>query len=316
MANGIATALQKLSSQGVGLLEMEESFGWARDVARAHIAPLVVRLHGPSFLTSANGLEDARARRRDKAEGLGLRAADGVSAPSRDVLERCRRHFELPLDRAVVIPNPISPVAEGGRWNLAESDPDEVAFVGRFDWNKGGDVVIEAFGRLAASRPRTRLVFAGPDLGLRTDDGRAWNIESFAAARLASARPALQWLGHQPRERVDALRRHARVTVVASRYENFPYAALEAMAMGCPLVSTHAGGLGEVVQDGRNGLTCAPGDPIALAAAISTLLEHPNRAASLGESAARDVMERYAPADVALRTLDFHREIAAHWNSR
>jgi glycosyltransferase involved in cell wall biosynthesis len=314
---GIVKALRRISGRGVGLLEMEESFGWAREVARARVAPVVARLHGPWFLNgAAMGVpRDARFRQRDRDERRGLVAADAISAPCRDVLERSRRHFDLPLEGAVVIPNPIAPVPDPARWQLAASDPDDVVFVGRFDRHKGGDMVIEAYAQVVARRPGTRLTFVGPDLGFRADDGRSWDIESFAADRLGPARPGLTCLGRQPLERVQELRRRARVTVVASRYENFPYTALEALATGCPLVSTDAGGLAEVVQDGRNGLTCVPGDPGALAAAILALLQDPDRAAWLGEQAARDVVERYAPADVARRTLELHREVAARWRA-
>jgi glycosyltransferase involved in cell wall biosynthesis len=225
------------------------------------------------------------------------------------VVERTRAHFELPLEDAVVIPNPIAPVREASRWRLATSDPDELLFVGRFDRHKGGDVVIEAFARVAAKRPSTRLTFAGPDLGVVNAIGTRWTLEQFAADRLGAARSRLDWLGPQPRGQIEELRRRARVVVVASRYENFPYTALEAMAAGCPLASTHAGGLAEVVEDGRNALTCIPDDAEALADCILRLFEHSELSARLGEQALRDSQDRYDPRVVARSTLDFYRDV-------
>ena len=307
---GVRRALGRQAGS-VSLLEMEESYGWARRVARRLVPPVVVRLHGPWFLNGmANGVPaDGRFRRRDRAERVGLLAASGISAPSRDVLERTRKHFELALDEAVVIPNPVAPVVGDMRWQLVASDPDEVLFVGRFDRHKGGDVAIEAFARVAAKRPATRFVFAGPDLGVVDSDSRRWTLEEFAADRLGEARTRLAWLGQQPRERVRELRGRARVVVVASRYETSSYTTLEAMAAGCPLVSTRAGALVEAVQEGRNALTCMPGDPGALAACILQLLDNAELCARLGAQALRDCRDRYDPQGLARSTLAFYRDV-------
>jgi glycosyltransferase involved in cell wall biosynthesis len=314
--SAIARALGRGGSE-VSLIEMEESFGWASRVARRRVFPVVVRLHGPWFLNgAARGVPiDARFRRRDRAERGCLIAASAVSAPCRDVLERTRRHFELPLEDAVVIPNPIEPVPESARWRLDASDPAEVVFVGRFDRHKGGDTLIEAFARVAAERPKARLTFVGPDQGVVDPRGRRWTLEEFAADRLGSARSRLRWLGRQPSDRVQELRRRASVVVVASRYENFPYAALEAMAMGCPLVSTRAGGLVEVVEDSRNALTCEPNDPAGLSRCILALLDDGPLSARLGAQASRDSRERYNPDVVARATLDFYRDMLARTRS-
>jgi glycosyltransferase involved in cell wall biosynthesis len=309
VASGIAHALGR--RPGISLVEMEETRGWASQVARRCDVPIVVRLHGPWFLNGpANGVPiDARFRRRDRAERLGLLAANAISAPCRDVLERTRAHFGLPLEDAVVIPNPIAPVSDAVRWQLAASDPNELLFVGRFDRHKGGDVVIEAFARVAAKRPQVRLTFAGPDLGAVDSGAKRWTLEQLAADRLGDTRPRLQWVGPQPRDRIGEMRRQARVVVVASRYENFPYTALEAMATGCPLVSTRAGGLAEVVEEGRNALTCIPDDAEALAGCILRLLEDSDLAARLGAQALRDSRDRYDPQVVARSTLAFYRDV-------
>jgi glycosyltransferase involved in cell wall biosynthesis len=66
--------------------------------------------------------------------------------------------------------------------------------------------------------------------------------------------------------------------------EGFGIAVLEAMAMGRPVVATTTGGLPEVVQHGETGILVSPGDDIALAEAIVTLLGDPERADSMGQA--------------------------------
>jgi glycosyltransferase involved in cell wall biosynthesis len=61
--------------------------------------------------------------------------------------------------------------------------------------------------------------------------------------------------------------------VLSSAWENLPHAAVEALAVGTPVVSTAVGGVPEVVSDGDNGLLVPPNDPDALAAALRRMLD-------------------------------------------
>ena len=83
----------------LNIIEMEESFGWAGLIAKRCPVPIVVRLHGPWFLNgAANGTaRDDVYEHRDASEAAGLKAASGITSPSRDVLEQTRVHFKLPL---------------------------------------------------------------------------------------------------------------------------------------------------------------------------------------------------------------------------
>jgi len=79
------------------------------------------------------------------------------------------------------------------------------------------------------------------------------------------------------------------VVVLPSRSEGLPFALLEAMALGKPVVATTVGGCPEVVEHGRTGLLTPPGDPPALADAILRLLECPGEARAMGEAGAARV---------------------------
>jgi glycosyltransferase involved in cell wall biosynthesis len=97
--------------------------------------------------------------------------------------------------------------------------------------------------------------------------------------------------------------------IVASRYETFPNTALEAMACGCPVVSTAVGGVAELIEDGHNGMLCRPEDAEDLAQKILTLRGNRPLAAQLGEQAARDTRERFGPEVIARRTLEFYGQV-------
>ena len=78
---------------------------------------------------------------------------------------------------------------------------------------------------------------------------------------------------------------------------------LEAMAAGCPVVATRAGGIPDLVEDGVNGLLVEPGDRDALALALHRLLVDRDLAARLGR-AARETVRRRFTAEHALARLD------------
>jgi glycosyltransferase involved in cell wall biosynthesis len=305
----VQAARRAIAERGVELLEMEESLGFVQLVKPQLPIPVVVKLHGPHFVNGAAlGVPvDATFRQRVRHEGIGIANADAVSAPSRDVLERTREYYRLPLAGAALIPYATPAVSAEHRWSLAECDRSRILFVGRFDRHKGGDVVIDAFRTVVQWFPHVRLCFAGPDDGVTDDQGRHWTLAEYIAQRAPEAAGRIDWLGRQPNSSLAELRRKAFVTIVGSRYENLPMVALEAAACGCPLAATRTGGIVEIVEDGVNGVLARPGDPDDLAEAISRLLRAPEFAARLGERAGNDAARRYHPEVIARETASFYQ---------
>lgn len=307
--------VKRLHAQGaLDLLELEESYGWPRLMAGKIAVPMIVRLHGPWFLNgAANGVPpDEAFHRRDRWEKEGMLAADAVTAPSRHVLEQTRTHFGIELPHAQVIPNPVETVASENRWKLQACDRNRIIFVGRFDRHKGGDTMIDAFAHIVQQYPEARLDFIGPDRGYIDDNGRTWQFDDYLRKKLQGAdRAKVTYHGFVPLGQAAEMRIRALVTVAPSRYETFGIAAAEAMMAGCPLVACDGGALTELVQDGRNGLMAPAGNAAAVGKQVLSLLQHPDRAAQLGEEAAKDAAQRYAPSVVARLTLDYYRRVLA-----
>ena len=120
----------------------------------------------------------------------------------------------------------------------------------------------------------------------------------------------MRFLGAAPRADVLALFRSADATVLSSAWENFPHGVVESLAVGTPVLATRAGGVAEVVEDGRNGLLVEPGDADALAAAIRRYFEDDDLRARLRAAAAPSVAE-YAPERVYARLEAILRDAAA-----
>jgi len=235
----VTTFHRAIVEHGLNIFEMEETYGWARwpapEFTDSHLHPL----HGPWFLNGrALGVpEDEGFRRRVEEEGRAIRDADLITAPSRDVLEQTRAFYGLALEHAEVVPVPAPRVTK--HWHLSDADPKRILFVGRFDRHKGGDLIIDAFGKILAQIPDARLWFVGPDRGYIDANGRTWHIEEYVRDRIPGALELKQveCLGAQPFSALASLRCKAMVSVVCSRYETFSFVALESIALGCPLVA-------------------------------------------------------------------------------
>jgi glycosyltransferase involved in cell wall biosynthesis len=159
-----------------------------------------------------------------------------------------------------------------------------VVFTGRVVADKGLDVLLEA---LATSRDSwDRLIVAGG----------GWDLDR--CRRLAGRRrigSKVEFLGHVDTAEVHQALRRARVVVVPSRWpEPFGLVGPEAMACARAVVASDTGGIPEWLDDGRTGLLVPPGDVEALAAAIASLLDDPERAAEMGLEGWRQV-ERFSP---------------------
>jgi glycosyltransferase involved in cell wall biosynthesis len=203
---------------------------------------------------------------------LGLRRIDGFAAPSRFVAELIRAD-------AGRVPIRVIPHALDGVFTPAPvSEVWQAAYVGRLSPLKGADVLLEAFGILARTQPKARLVVVG-------DGPDRARLEERAADLVAAGTVEFRgWL--TPPQVAECLRGSALLTVPSTTPEIFGLTALEALGLGRPLVASRIGALPELVGP-DNGLLAAPGDAAALAEALAELLGDAERLARLGEGSAR-----------------------------
>lgn len=94
----------------------------------------------------------------------------------------------------------------------------------------------------------------------------------------------------------------AAVSVVPSLFENCPYAVLEAMAYGIPVVASDNSGLAEIIEDGKNGLLFETGNPESLANQVIRLLSSRLLRAEIGRAGRFTVESRYDARLVAEQT--------------
>jgi glycosyltransferase involved in cell wall biosynthesis len=304
----VSTISMLAERHNIDVVEIEESFGWASRIAHAKIVPVVVRLHGPWFLNgSFDNSPSSASRTRIEAEGRGIRAATMITAPSADVLSNVRAHYNLGLDSARVIPNPMEVDVDAAAWQADTCTPNRILYVGRFDRRKGGDIVLRAFAKLAELYPDLRLSFVGPDAGVH-ESGERLSFDQFVRRNIPdSCWSRIDFRGQLSHDDVMALRNEHLFTIVASQFEILPYAVLEAMALGCPIIASNVGGIPELIADHKTGLLFTSQSVEELTSACTKLLDDHALASALGAKAKEHCTARFNAQRIALETLSAYR---------
>jgi glycosyltransferase involved in cell wall biosynthesis len=212
------------------------------------------------------------------------RRADRVVAVSNADRDRMIAVEGLDPAKVVTIPNGIpDPVTAPGagaavRAELGlEPGAPVIGTVAAIRPQKRLDVLIDALARLARTHPKARLLIAGGDL---PQDPTLRERLVAQASRLGVA-DSVTFLGL--RDDVPAVIDAFDLAVSSSDFEGSPLSVMEYMEGGLAVVATAVGGVPDLIADGVNGLLVEPRDPDALAGAIATLLDDPDRRRAMGE---------------------------------
>jgi glycosyltransferase involved in cell wall biosynthesis len=185
--------------------------------------------------------------------------------------------------------------------------PPVLVCTGRMVPEKGMDVAVAAMAHVLARVPDARLVIGG-------DGPERARLEREAAELGIAA--SVTFCGWISPERAHELVAQATAVLVPSRIEGFGIVALEAALMARPVVASAAGGLTEAVVDGSTGVLVPPGEPQALADAIVSLLDDPERARTLGHAGRRRALQDYTAAQYVDRWDAFYSRIGKNLHER
>ena len=163
-------------------------------------------------------------------------------------------------------------------------------FAGRLEPLKGAQILLDAAAWLRAREAFADLavVIAGDDSGdgAHDDDGGERRRLERHAARIGLA-DHVRFVGAVPHEQLGDYYAMADICVVPSLTESFGLVALEAQALGTPVVAASVGGLREIVEDGVTGFLIDGHEPVDYARAIAEVLKDPVRMDEMGEEARR-----------------------------
>jgi GalNAc-alpha-(1->4)-GalNAc-alpha-(1->3)-diNAcBac-PP-undecaprenol alpha-1,4-N-acetyl-D-galactosaminyltransferase len=233
--------------------------------------PVVVVEHNDPGLNSAGKIWDTLRRRTYARARKVVSVSQGVSD-----------QFDwLPESQRAVIHNPVAFTPSQGEAEMA-SNRFWISSMGRLTAQKGFDLLLKAFAQLATKHPEWNLRIIG-DGPLREE------LKELANTLGVSARVTFTGLVPDP----TPLLKSSQLFVMASRYEGFPYVALEALASGLPVIYTDCqSGPREIIRDGVDGRLVPNGDVNALAAMMERLMTNDKEREDMA-ARAPEVLQRF-----------------------
>jgi glycosyltransferase involved in cell wall biosynthesis len=187
--------------------------------------------------------------------------------------------------------------------------PDDVlcGAVGRLVWEKGYRELFEAATRIREDAPNVRFVVVGSSDSDKADAVQDVDID-------AARRTGVIFTG----DRTDVVDLYAAMDVFvhASYREGFPRSAMEAAAMGLPVVATNIRGCRQVVADGETGLLVRVRDDVAIAGAILRLVREPSTRQRMGRAARAKAREEFDDRRVIETTLESYATLRARSRRR
>jgi glycosyltransferase involved in cell wall biosynthesis len=239
-----------------------------------------------------------------------LRMAHRITGCSDYVTDGIRRRFPAVADRCRTFHNATHAFdtreATGERADNQPAQILQILFVGRVSPEKGVHVLLDAFKRVLAQRPNTKLILLGgigsmpkeyyldlADPAEQQDLARFYDNDYLQLLRSQLSEHELAHVSFEGGVLNDSLGpyyRAADVAVFPSVWqEPFGIVIVEAMARGCAVVATRSGGIPEIIESGKSGLLVERNDSDSLASALLKLLDDSALRQRLGDAARQRV---------------------------
>lgn len=208
----------------------------------------------------------------------------------------------------------VIPYALDERWltNLAGSASQNhhplrnLLFVGTLCRKKGVEELLKALEILLPTYPELTLTLAGPDWYQKgLGSFRKYLEKNFASSLLKH----VHFRGRLTLEALKEAYQQADICIFPSHAETFGIVAIEAMAMGKPLIFTEKKPGPEIVKHQHTGLLCNPHDPNDIAIKTKQLIENPQLANTLAKTGQSEVEDTYHPIKIANRLLQFYQNL-------
>jgi L-malate glycosyltransferase len=223
------------------------------------LVPVITTLHGTDITLVG------RDKTYEPVVTFSINESDAITAVSENLKQETLKHFEIRKEIEV-----IHNFVDLKRFNkkpltafkkvISAHDEKIVVHASNFRKLKRIDDVMEIFKNIHAATPSKLLMVGdGPERPMAEDLARQYGIES-----------DVRFLGKQ--EQMEDILAVSDLFLLPSEYESFGLVALEAMASSVAVISSNAGGLGEINIDGKTGYTANVGDVATMSARAIELL--------------------------------------------
>lgn len=183
-------------------------------------------------------------------------------------------------------------------------NPNDIAIlsVGRLYARKGLFTLIESIPAVVKKFKNAKFIISGK--------GQSDEMKKLVAhAERLGVHDKIIFTGYFPDKKLPKLYQAADVFAFSTFYEHHPFAVLEALSTGLPVVTTKVGGIPETIQNGKNGFMCEPSNSKEFSDQILYLLEHPAEASEMGCLARKTIKAQYDWRILVKEALAVYQEV-------
>ena len=223
-----------------------------------------------------------------------LKRSNRIIAVSEFTRRELHRYYKISENRIHVIHNGVDTNKFKPTSNKQKAkqelgfQPDDITIlsVGRLYARKGLFTLIESIPNVVKYFKKAKFIVSGK--------GQSDELKKLIdhATRLG-VRDNIIFTGYFPDKKLPQLYQAADVFAFSTFYEHHPFAVLEALSTGLPVVTTHVGGIPETIENGKNGFLCQPFNPEEFSSRILYFLEHPADSREMSFQARKTVEERF-----------------------
>ncbi|MDR0797507.1 MAG: glycosyltransferase family 4 protein [Nitrososphaerota archaeon] len=238
-----------------------------------------------------------------------IKRASRVIAVSDFTRQELKKYYNIPENRVCVIRNGVDihkfqPAKDKQKikTELGFNPNDRIILsVGRLYARKGLFTLIEAIPSVVKQFKNAKFVISGK--GQRDE-----MTKLHAHAKQLHVENHIIFTGYYPDQKLPKLYQAADIFALSTFYEHHPFAVLEALATGLPVVTTTVGGIAETIETGKNGLLVKPFNSKQFSEALLYLLEHTAEATEMGINARKTIVNQYDWSILVKKTMQVYEE--------
>lgn len=284
---------------GVNILVAQSPYegfaaAWAKIIARIVLKKrvvLVVESHGDFekdlFLQRRIRLRSIYQFLMKAIATFSLRRADALRAVSETTKKQLEKWTEGKAIAKFAAWTDIEVFQDAGG-SVGHKTEKFILYVGVLIPRKGVHFLLQSFARIADEIKDAKLVL----IGKTDDDGYARTLTTMTERLGLDQR--VTFMGPKTQSELAEFMARAEVLVLPSLSEALGRVVLEAMACGTPVIGSDVGGIPDMIQEGETGFLIPPGDVGALAGRLRWILQHPQKAKQIGESARKFAREFFS----------------------
>lgn len=205
------------------------------------------------------------------------RLATHLLPPSTASKEDLIKYYNADVNKIFIFPNALPDTH-----TLNTSFNFTIGFIGRFDYSKGVDILLDAFSNVIMHMPQAKLIAIGSGQLFEQMRQKAKSISD-----------NIIFTGPLANQEIISRIQEFNFLVVPSRYDNLPTVIIEAFSTQTPVIASNTGGIPDMVTNDYNGLLVDPENVKALSKAIIFMLENKKERDKMALNARQTFLEKY-----------------------